>query len=472
MTRLNRRAFLGGAAATSMLVGTGALGAMTAGQAFAADTTGYRALVCLFLIGGMDHADTILPYDQESWDMLRDQREGLFNTYNVGSGTSSRDRENLVRLNPSNPELLAGRELALPPQLAPLNTAFDAGDLAFVGNVGPLIAPTDRDSYDNRSVALPKRLFSHNDQQSTWMALSTEGERYGWGGRFADIAAASSPGANTSFTSVTVGRRDVFLSGQTTLPFNAPGGEPRDIRMLEDGRYLGRGSDGDEARELMEAAISRGDFGSSNLYERDIAAVAGRAIDLREQFRNAYNTVPEITTPFPDTDVGRQLASVARVISMQQALNVRRQIFFVGKGGFDTHSNQAGNLTRLHTEIAEAVMAFRAAMVEIAAWQDVTLFTASDFGRTTIDNGDGTDHGWGGHQFVMGGSVQGGQLYGTFPFPDPDGERYTPSRGRLIPTVSVEQYAARLGSWFGLDQSELASVLPNLSNFDAADAFV
>lgn len=473
MTHFSRRTFLtGSAAAAGFFAGTGALGALTARSAFGADTAGYKALVCIFLRGGMDHGDTILPVDADEHALLGTIRAGMYDAYGVGSGTSSRDIANLIALNPSNPQVLGGRQVGLPPALQPLAEMFAAGELAVVGNVGPLIAPTDRDGFEGKTVTLPKRLFSHNDQQSTWMSLAVEGERFGWGGRFADAALAASPGANSTFAAINMGSTDVFLSGDVARPLNLPGGSPPQLRALRINRYIGSGSDANAARERLREALSRGDFDSGNLLERDVAAVLGRALPVTEQFGAALSTAPVTMTPFPATGLGRQLQAVANSILIRDQLNVRRQIFFCSIGGFDTHSGQAGRMDVLHGEIATAVKAFRDAMVEFNTWNDVTLFTASDFGRTLTDNGDGTDHGWGAHHFVAGGEVVGGQIYGEIPSADTEGPRYTRSRGRLIPSVSVEQYAATLGNWFGLDGGELATALPNLRNFDTSVGFV
>ena len=163
------------------------------------------------------------------------------------------------------------------------------------------------------------------------------------------------------------------------------------------------------------------------------------------------------------------MRSVAETIKIRQFLNVSRQMFYVSTGGYDTHSNQANSIGDLHSQLAAAISSFREAMIEIGEWNNVVVFTASDFGRTVIDNGNGTDHGWGGHHFVAGGDVQGKRLYGEVPFADVDSSSYTKSRGRLIPTTSVEQYAATMGSWFGLDSGELRAALPNLNNFNQTD---
>jgi len=459
MAYINRRHLFAGAAA-GFAGATTMLGGLGARRAWAADTSGYKALVCVFLKGGMDHADTIIPVDLENHDLLGTVRAGLFNAYNVGSGSSSRDRANLLSLNADNISSFAGRTFGLPTELAPLHTMFEDGDLAVVGNVGPLIEPTTRSDMNTGRVQTPARLFSHNDQQSTWMSLNTEGARVGWGGHFADQMVAANTSSNPIFSVVATTGNDVFLSGETVKQFKAPSRLPYLATY-----YLGGNLRFDASRNELRDFLERTDFNAANLYEQDVATAAGQGVLNLRSYSEAMNNGVTLSTSFPSTNLGSQLQIVARTIDARSALNVRRQIFFVAIGGFDTHSNQHTALPNRHAEIAGALDAFKSAMIEIGMWNAVTLFTASDFGRTTIDNGNGTDHGWGAHHFVMGGSVAGKRIYGDLPTPDIDSESYTRSRGRLIPSVSVDQYASTLGAWFGLEQSEMADALPNLPNF-------
>jgi uncharacterized protein (DUF1501 family) len=186
-------------------------------------------------------------------------------------------------------------------------------------------------------------------------------------------------------------------------------------------------------------------------------------------YRLAAETQGDLTTVFPDTNLGRQLATVAKNIQIRGTIGNTRQIFYTDVGGFDSHDNQPTSMPGRLSEVFDAIAAFRNAMVELGVWDDVALFTMSDFGRTLTDNGDGTDHGWGSHQFVFGGQVQGGNIYGDMPEMDPASDRFTASRARLIPSVSVDQYAATLGAWFGLDNGEVDSVFPNLNRFNSRD---
>ncbi len=460
MANINRRRFLG-ASALGFMSGAGLLGAMNAQRAFAADTTGYKALVCIFLKGGLDHADTVLPRDAASYDQLRSHRTNLMNSYGA-----ARSRDSLLPLTPDNAAQFGGRQFGLPNELGPLHTLFQDRELAIVGNVGPLIEPVTRSQMEANSVATPPRLFSHNDQQSTWMALGVEGARYGWGGLFADAALASSPSDNPQFAAITASTNDVFLAGQVARPFKASQSGPPFVRLLEESYRLGNNAGGEAAREGLRAYLTAQRFSDPNLFMRDVSASTARAVENAGVFRTAYEDSIGVSTAFPGTDTGGQLQAVAQTIAIQQQLGASRQVFYVAKGGFDTHDNQHSSLPGIQQEIADAMAAFRTAMLELGMWDNVTVFTASDFGRTVIDNGDGTDHGWGGHQFVMGGAVNGGVIYGDMPDFDVNAEHYTPSRGRLIPSVSVEQYAATLGAWFGLDAGELNGVLPNLRNFD------
>ncbi|MGH1422576.1 MAG: DUF1501 domain-containing protein [Hyphomonas sp.] len=463
MTIFDRRNFLKAGVSAGFLAGTGALGALTSKKAFAAETSGYKALVAIFLKGGMDHADTVLPYDQPSYDLLKSARSNLFNRY--AAAGNSRSRSGMLPLHPLNSSKLNGLQYALPPELSGMRDLFDAGDLAILGNVGPLIEPINRATMADRTASAPPRLFSHNDQQSSWMALATEGEKIGWAGRFADAIAASDSSLDPTFLSVSAGPNDVFLSGSTVSPFaTTPNGAPS-IEMVRNRSWLGNSNSMDEARAKLDAFLRAGSFSESNIYERDFTAMTQAAIEKNQAFNAAMASSLAMTSPFPSTGLGKQLEAVAATINIRNSLKTNRQIFYVTMGGFDTHNNQTNTLPAKHREISEAISAFRTALINNGAWNDVTLFTMSDFGRTTIDNGDGTDHGWGAHHFIAGGSVDGQKIYGEIPPADLTTDVFTKNRGRLIPTTSVEQYAATLGSWFGLEESELARALPNLSNF-------
>ena len=460
MAYISRRNVLRGSAALGFMSGTGLLSAMGTSIAHAADTSGYKALVCVFFKGGLDGADTVLPYDAESHAALQEGRSSLFGAYGVGSGDSSRDRENMLEL--ASARDFGGRRFALPRELSDLHRLYTEGRMAVVGNVGPLVEPTTRTQMVNNTVELPERLFSHNDQQSVWMSMGVEGRRIGWGGQFADIVAPVSGTART-FASITAARPEVFLNANRTRQYPARNGGPVRLSYVEDRYRLGNGAD--EARRLLMEHYGSSGADSNNALMSDFINANQRTLSDNNLFRDAIAMATEFTTVFPNTGIGRQLENIAKTISVRGQLGANRQLFYAEANGFDTHGNQANNLPARHGEFGAAIAAFADAMEEIGLGQDVTLFTGSDFGRTVVVNGDGTDHGWGGHHFVVGGAVQGGEIYGNIPDFDFGSESYTRSRGRLIPDVSVDQYAGALGRWFGLTNGELRSSLPNLGNF-------
>ncbi|WP_298918254.1 DUF1501 domain-containing protein [uncultured Algimonas sp.] len=464
MTYYNRRLFLQ-ASAAGFLGATGALAGLGRRQAFAATTGGYKAMVGLFLKGGADMFDAVLPTDKPSHDALTGLRPGIVN----GHGDGSRSREALLPLSPSGPARFSGRTFGLTPELAPLKSMFDAGEAALVGAVGPLLAPTSRTGMERGTDALPQRLFSHNDQQSTWMAMGIEGVSRGWGGAFMDEMIRHGGVGNPDFSLITAGSGDIFLAAERALQFKAPS-DPSGLGIdLSAKPYLTSGAHGRVAREKMDAFLADAVQGSDNLFARDVIAGQSRGIRNMRDYREAFGSSGGVATQFPDTRIGRQLKAVANAINLRGTIGNSRQLFYADTGGFDTHNNQAASMAGLLGDVAQALAAFRDALVAMGVWNDVTVFTMSDFGRTLTDNGDGTDHGWGSHQFVLGGAVQGGRFYGDLPELDPDSERFTKSRARLIPSVSVDQYAATLGGWFGLDSSEIARVLPNLTRFDTPD---
>lgn len=464
---LSRRKFL--ASSTVSFAGAASvLGALSTQAASAANTSGYRALVCIMLQGGMDHGDTILPTDQASYDQLAEQRQGLFNAYGVGQGggRSSRERENLLPLNPTNGSQFGSRQFGLPRELRPIQEMFNNGDLAIIGNVGPLVEPTDRAAISAGTARLPRALFSHNDQRSTWLSFGTEGTTVGWGGRFADATIASDPSSNPIFAAVTAGANDVFLSGEEARPFRAASSANGAMLALASNRTFNASAGSRTATvQAISELVTDTELSEDSVYERDVARINRRGLQNAQSFVRALENSPTNSTVFPDTSIGQQLQAITTTIGARNALNINRQVFYVTMGGWDSHASQTEELPRNHTQLAEALDAFRRAMIAEGIWDDVVAFTASDFGRTLNDNGDGTDHGWGGHQFVMGGSVVGQQIYGDIPPPDPSSSSYTERRARLIPSVPVERYAQTLGLWFGLNAGELRAALPNLGAF-------
>jgi uncharacterized protein (DUF1501 family) len=453
MTTLNasRRAFLRHASALS-LAGTAApfaLNLASIGAAVAATPADYKALVCVFLYGANDAHNTVSPYDAAAYA-----------TYAGVRGALAWTQSELTPLAPIT-ALPGGKQVALPNALAPLAALFDAGQCAVVANVGPLVVPTDRTSFNSKSVPLPPKLFSHNDQQSVWQASVPEGAKFGWGGRIGDLLASQN--SNQLFTCNSLTGNAVFLSGQLVQPFQidpAQGSIP--FGALNAGTLYGSAA----GASALHTALTRT---RTHLFENDLRNVNQRSIDSNTALAAALAMAPTLATTFPaNNTLATQLAMVAKIISVSAELGAKRQVFMVSLGGFDTHSGQDTTHPALLAQVAGAIDAFQKSMVELNAAQKVTLFTASDFGRTLTINGDGTDHGWGGHHFVVGGAVKGKQVIGSYPDLTLNGPTDA-GNGRLIPTTSVEQYAATLAKWMGVSATDIPLILPNIGNFATQD---
>jgi uncharacterized protein (DUF1501 family) len=444
----SRRAFLKRAAACSIMGGASpfVMNLAAIGEAAAATASDYKALVCVFLFGGNDYANTVTPYDQPSYDLYANLR-----------GTIAHTRDSLAQtiLFPTT-GLPGGRQYALAPGLAPLIPLFDAGRLAVVLNVGTLIQPTSKTAYTNKSVPLPPKLFSHNDQQSFWQASNPEGATSGWGGRIGDLLQAGN--GTATLTCINASGNSVFLSGKTAVQYGVTTTGP--VPLLANGANLfGSPTGMSTLRALMTQP-------RTHLFEDEHARVTKRSLDLQAQVSAALGAGPNIATPFPaGNPLADQLRIVARLISVSQELGAKRQVFFVSLGGFDNHDSILTAHPTLMTRLGGAMRAFHDATVELGVADKVTAFTASDFGRTLTSNANGSDHGWGSIHFVAGGAVHGRDFYGPPPAianngPDDVGQ------GRLLPALSVDQYGATLASWFGVGAGQMPTVLPNINNYN------
>lgn len=449
--KTSRREFLRAASALSIAGSAApfAINLASIGAASAQVTGGYKALVCVFLYGGNDAHNTVVPYSAAA-----------YNTYATARGTLAWTTPQLMPLNPVTP-LAGGLQLALPSQLAPLISLFDAQQCAIVSNVGPLIVPTDRTSFSNNSVPKPAKLFSHNDQQSTWQASAPEGATYGWGGRIGDLLASQN--GTSLFTCMNLGGNAVFLSGQQIQPFqlDATAGSIGFNALLNNSLY---GSSAGVA--ALRTVLTRT---HTHLFQNELGKVNQRSIDANVALSSALAAAPAPMTPPPaGNSLATQLAMAAKVISVRSQLGAARQVFMVSMGGYDTHANQANTHPQLLTQLADAIAWWQATMNQMGAANDVTLFTASDFGRALLPNSAGSDHGWGSHHFVVGGAVKGKEIYGTYP--DLTANAPTDAgNGRLIPTTAVEQYAATMASWMGVTNTNVPVILPNVIHFPSAN---
>ncbi len=506
LNNASRRLFLRQAGAMSALVGTAApmaLNLAAMGSASAQAAGDYKALVCLFFFGGNDSFHMVLPTDASSWAAYTATRNqapdpislllpGTVPVATAAAGSPAR-LGGVLPISPSNPQ---GRSFALHPLMSGLQGLFNTDKrLAIVPNVGPLIMPTTKVQYGQNAHPKPPRLFSHNDQQSTWQALRPEGATRGWGGRLGDLLASSN--SQPVFTAISASGNAVFLAGDTVKQYQVSSNGAIPMGVDSSGRVFGSADIGTALHRL--AASSR----SSHPFDTDTAAVSRRSIDAELLLRTALrapsdpefgtapssgsynaNNDPKLRYNNPITGVtafnslAQQFQVVARMVDagLRGVTGTRRQVFFVSMGGFDTHDGQNISLSDLYARINHAMMYFDTTMGALNARNQVTTFTASDFGRTFTSNGDGTDHGWGSHHFVMGGAVNGGDLYGRFPTlamknannSNFDGSNDQLNNGSLLPVNSVDQLGSTLGLWFGASDTQLAGVFPNLANFNLA----
>jgi uncharacterized protein (DUF1501 family) len=422
------------------------------GEAAAFDNTDYKALVCIFLYGGNDYANTVVPYDAANYALYHQIRAGAAGENQAGIAIA-RAALAPTALTPNNGQVLTDNlQYALAPQLAGLKSIWDAGRLAVQLNVGPLIQPTTLAQYQSTNrVAnpLPPKLFSHNDQQSVWQTNGTEGSTVGWGGRLGDIAMSSNTN-NSLLTCISASGNAVFVAGRDALQYQVSTGGAVRIAALNT-----------PLRDALTSIITRQ---SSHVFENEYAIVTRRSMDMEGVVNSALSGVNPATSFGNGNGLANQLKIVARLIGARGTLGMRRQVFFVSLGGFDNHNLLMQDHPNLMTRVNEAMSAFYAATVELGVANKVTTFTASDFGRTLSSNADGSDHGWGSHHFVMGGAVNGGRFYGTAPHVSIQTNDQV-GQGRLLPSTSVDEFAATLARWFGCSTTELPGILPNVGNF-------
>jgi uncharacterized protein (DUF1501 family) len=420
--------------------------------------TDYKALVCVFLAGGNDGNNTLIPIDGVS----------NYSLYSAARSTNGL----AIAQNQLRQISTSYGHFGLHPNMPEMQTLFNQGSLAIVCNVGPLVAPMTRQQYQNGSVQKPYQLFSHSDQVNEWQtsAANTHSPT-GWGGRVADLFPPSSSG----FPLITsIAGSQIFAIGRSTYPLVV---SPAPTALNQILVLSGFGTAADEMARRRAFDYFRSIDRSPTLIN-----AAASVTDQALQISAALSSDPTLATVFPNTTLGNQLKQVAKIMKANQTLpllGLSRQAFFCQVGGFDTHQQEIGNQGNLLTQVSQAMAAFYNATVELGINAQVTTFTMSDFGRTLQPSGSGagsvgSDHGWGNHHLVMGDAVYGGDLYGVpgsngSPFPtlilnggSPDD---TDTRGRWIPTSSVEQYAATLASWFGVGESDIPNIFPLIGNF-------
>jgi uncharacterized protein (DUF1501 family) len=410
-------------------------------NALAQNATDYKALVCVFLFGGNDSNNMVIPYDTAGYNSYKSARGGLA----LAQGS-------LLPITPPS----IGSPFALHPRFGAMQSLFNNKQLAVLANVGTLIQPTTASQFRNRGVPVPMNLFSHSDQEAQMQtAILDKVAETGWAGRTADKI-QSIYGGNFPII-ISLAGTNIFCEGVVAQSIQS-NGNPTQL--------LNGFGGGAESTARLSALQSLLTFDNGLSLIQAASTTTGNAIQNGQTLAAALATGTPLATQFPQNSYfASQLKQVAKIIQVRGALGLQRQIFFVSMGGFDTHSGQLAAQDSLFNDMNQSLNAFYQATTEMGVANNVTTFTLSDFGRTYSPNSDGTDHAWGSHHLIMGGAVKGGDFYGTFPTLAVNGPDDGTGQGRWVPTTSVDQYAATLAAWFGVAAADLPSIFPNLANF-------
>ena len=450
---ISRRRFLGQASCAALgsstllssLISLKAInaGAITNSEVGQADD--YKALVCILLEGGNDSFNMVVPTENDE-----------YNSYAATRSNQALAKDDLLPLNID----IQGRTFGIHPAMTQIQALFNQNQLSFINNIGTLIHPTNKQQVFDASVKLPLGLFSHADQVQQWQTgLPHQRSAIGWGGKIADLIRDMNATQDISMN-VSLSGTNVFQKGNQVIeyvidPYNGSVGIDG---YAPDNMY-------DMFNIQKTAAIdSLLSHEYQNIFQKTYADVIRRSRDAHLQFDTALEHVPDLTTTFSDNYVSESLQMVARTIAAREALGMKRQIFFVNFGGWDHHDELLNNQFGMFTVLSTAMHEFSEALKELQIFDSVTTFTISEFARTLTSNGNGTDHAWGGNVMAMGGKVQGGQFFGTFPslVLDNPGEI---GDGVLIPTTSTDEYFAELALWFGISPTDLGILFPNLHQF-------
>ena len=412
-------------------------------SALAQGTSDYKALVCIFMFGGNDGNNVIVPIDSR------------YAAYQQVRSVLALPQASLLPLQSGGQSIYG-----LHPNMPEMQGYFNnQKNLAVVVNVGTLVQPTTQAAYQ-ASQNLPENLYSHSDQQNQWQSAQLNGTPLsGWAGKIADSVQSSYNSAALFPPILSISGNAIFCTGITSQPFTmnpgqAPGLQGFDTSAASQARYTA-------TQQLLT-------FDSGLNLVQAANAVTGQAVQYAQVLSQALKNIPPLQTQFPNNYLGQQLQQVAQVISARSALGVSRQIFFCSYGGFDTHSDQLTQQVQLLTTISQSMSAFYQATQELGVTNSVTTFTLSEFSRTfQAGSNGGSDHAWGNHHLVLGGAVQGNAIYGTFPTLALGGPDDADQNGRWIPTTALDQYAATLATWFGVSAASLPSIFPNLANFSS-----
>ncbi len=437
---LTRRGLIRAGVAT---VGSLALRPFGALPAMAQSAANYRALVCVFLFGGNDSNNTIVPMDDPSFQAYTSIRGSL--------ALSAADLTPIVNSVSNAPFAFHGK-------LAEMASLFSTKELAVVANTGSLVQPLTRSQYQGAQAPVPLNLFSHSDQQLQWQTSLAQGHgATGWAGRAVDYLSANKINSSNFPAFLSVAGNALEGQGAATQPV-----------AISPGHSLALKTSGPAAAATarMDALTNLLTTGNGLSLAQAASNIMANSVADAAELEAALTKSPAFKTQFPSTSLGSQLQQVAEIIRAQSKLGMSRQIFFCSLGGFDTHATELETHNGVYPQLSQALAAFYSATEELGMADSVTTFTESDFSRTfQPTTSDGSDHAWGSHHLVLGGAVKGGQIYGQFPQFELGGPNDADTRGRWIPTTSIDQYGATLCSWFGIPDSALATVFPNLVNF-------
>lgn len=453
---LTRRSFLGQANCaliSSLPILNTLLNLRCAGDLAAAGPpdSEYRAVVCLFLNGGCDSYNMLVPTDATEYAEYATIRQDL-----------ALPVDTLLPINPTN---TGGKKFGLHPGMPELQALFENGNAAFVSNVGTLIERVTKAQYNAKSKPLPLGLFSHSDQIEQWQtSLPHARSGKGWAGRTADLLRGLN-GNQTVSMNISLSGSNTWQSGNSVYEYAISDTGATKLSGYKKNWVQETGYD--QARSAAVDGILAMDY--QNLLQKAFAKAERTSLDGYDLFSTATSAALPGTTVFPTSTLGKQLQMVAKTVNGRDALGVKRQTFFVSYGGWDHHDDLLTSQQAMLPVVSQAVGAFYSALVAMGIQNQVTLYLASDFGRTLTSNGQGTDHAWGGNSFVVGGAVAGKQIYGQFP-QLAAGAALDTGRGRLIPSVSVDEYFAELALWLGVSRGSLPLVLPNIGNFWATNS--
>lgn len=403
----------------------------------------YKAIVCVQLQGGNDSFNMLVPNEDASYDHYANARTNI-----------AIPRQDLLTINPSNTN---GERYGLHPSMTRLQGLFESGEAAFIANCGILDRPTSRVDFDNDRF-LPTGLFSHPDQQVHWQTSlpRSRDKPGGWGGRLADLLYTNNNSQDISM-SISLAGTNIYQRGNQILPYA--------VKNSDNGSIILNGSQSNSTYEVLKRETLDNILSSSysNVFKQAYKDIVTGSKENSLAFDAAVSSV-NLQTNFPSSSLGKDLKMVSRIIGARNQLDVQNQVFFVSQGGFDNHGDNLETHGGLMSTIDTAFGSFYDSLVELGIENDVVLFTISDFGRKLISNGDGTDHAWGGNNIVLGGPVNGKQIYGQYPSLELGTELDT-GGGRFIPTTSADEYFAELSLWFGASSADLDYILPNIRNF-------